>query len=155
MKHLSLVRHGKASQFSPGLSDHSRPLIEVGVARIQRLRLQMPAFDYVLSSSATRTMQTAEILARDIPLESSDLLYHADPEDIWDEIERLADEVEHLVVVGHSPGIPALAHMLSGPSSEPKAKAELAQNYPTGGWSFFTAGPDRASFALVRTGFYL
>jgi phosphohistidine phosphatase len=74
--------------------------------------------DLVIASSARRTQQTAEILARELGLAPRQVryeesLYLAPAADILAIVHTIGPRVPHLMVVGHNPGISELAHQLA------------------------------------------
>lgn len=76
--------------------------------------------DIVITSPFVRAMQTAEIIADALGSHIADtrmLEPDGKPEEMWAEIERLAQVSEHVLVVGHMPSINALhSWLISGGS---------------------------------------
>ncbi len=66
MKHLFIIRHGKASQQM--MPDIKRPLIEKGIKRTTKRAKSLKDLgikpDLIVSSPAVRAFQTAEIFAK-------------------------------------------------------------------------------------------
>ncbi len=99
------------------LEDHERPLNERGRAAATRMgnwikgRRHVPS--QILSSDAKRAGETAELLteAMDGPeVDLSPALYHASPEQMLAQIQKC--KPGDLMIVGHNPGIAALAEMI-------------------------------------------
>lgn len=132
---LLLLRHARAVDFAPGRPDTDRDLTEPGVAQARgigdHLRAECPPIDRVLCSSATRTRQTlaaAEVVA---PTEFLTSIYNAGSDTILSELQQLDDDVPCVLVVGHAPGVPALAHDLAdSESSDPAALAAIEHRFP-------------------------
>ncbi len=120
MKLLSLLRHATASP--QGADDHSRPLDEQGMAeaiaiaaRLHGSGLAAPAL--ILSSDARRTRDTARALHAAFGhalVVSESALYLAPPAAILDALMTVDDRHDHVVIVGHNPGIGQLAYDLGG-----------------------------------------
>lgn len=121
MKRLLLLRHAKAVAATAPLADSERPLAERGQrdARLigERLRVHhRPSL--ILSSSATRALQTAELVAGAVGYAREHIareqrLYLAEPTALTAVIAAQRAEVATLLVVGHNPGLTELAHQLS------------------------------------------
>ncbi|MEV6794861.1 histidine phosphatase family protein [Streptomyces sp. NPDC051320] len=119
-RRIVLLRHAKADW--PEVSDHDRPLAERG-------RLDAPAagvwlgshdlsFDLALCSSATRTRETWKLAVQELPHRPrtvyEERLYEASLGDILALLNETPDEVRHLLVIGHNPGMHAAADALAG-----------------------------------------
>jgi phosphohistidine phosphatase len=120
-KRLSLVRHANAEQ-DADVRDFERPLSRKGqsealeMARRFQERGLIP--DLILASAAMRTRETAETFARVLGvaarlLQADDSLYLADGEHILGTIRAVGPRVGHLMVIGHNPGISAVAISLA------------------------------------------
>jgi phosphohistidine phosphatase len=122
MKTLLILRHAKSSWKFPDLTDHDRPLNRRGkrdaprMGRTLRERELVP--DLVISSTATRAMDTASAVAKQsgykgkrIKFES---LYAAEPTAYLAVLRELADNYQRVLIVGHNPGIEELIEMLTG-----------------------------------------
>lgn len=129
-----LMRHGK-SDYPGGVTDHDRPLAPRGVRQAADtghwITATYGAVDQILSSSAVRATQTAQATGIDAPLESADEIYDASPREILDAIRSTSDTVSTLLVVGHAPGIPALAVRLAGAGSSDDAVDAVHESFPT------------------------
>lgn len=132
---LLLMRHAKAVDSASGRTDHQRALAEHGQHQARRVRAQLLEFglqaDYALCSTATRTQQTLAGLGLSCPVDYQPSVYLARPETILEEIQLVPAEVSVLIVIGHAPGVPSLAHELASRDSEPGALAEIASGFPT------------------------
>lgn len=151
MRTLHLLRHAEANWQAPGPGgDHARRLSARGVqqARGVGVHLRGARIDLILASSATRTMQTAEALGLGVPVRSCDTIYNAGAKSILEELMTVPDGCSGVLVVGHAPGIPALAHALADGSSDAEARALIAYRYPPATLSTLTV---YTSWAKLRT----
>ena len=114
MKKIILVRHGKSAWNNPNLTDHDRPLAERGLNDVPEMGIRLKEKgivpDLILSSTATRAAQTAEILAEVLHLPKTKItyeknLYHASASTILKNIQRQDDANELIFIVGHNPGM--------------------------------------------------
>jgi phosphohistidine phosphatase len=121
MRRLLLLRHAKAVPAEHALDDIARPLAERGerdARRIgERLRAHQLSPSLILASPATRTLQTARLVAGslDYPRDAIALerrLYLAEPPSIVEVIAEQAPAIESLLVVGHNPGLTQVVHDL-------------------------------------------
>jgi len=148
---LHLLRHAEAQWQSPGPGgDHARPLSARGVqqARGVGAHLRKAGIELILVSSATRTLQTAEALGLGVPVWSRDEIYNAGANSILKQILAVPDGFFRVVVIGHAPGVPALAHRLADASSDATARAAIAYRYPPATLSSLTV---HTSWAKLRT----
>lgn len=136
MKRLTLVRHAKAEPVDPRVDDFARPLDRRGVAEIrhtgERLLSQQLIPDLIVTSTAVRAMQSAEIVLRALAmparlLKRDERLYLASPGELLAVIHETGPRVGHLLVVGHNPGLTELVRKLaSSPAHEELATASIA-----------------------------
>ena len=121
MKTLLILRHAKTQPDAPA-GDHARELTERGHrnaaamgAYIHKLT-GMP--DAIISSDATRALQTAEIVAEAVgfagPLTVEPRIYAADVDTLLALVRSILDEVDTAIIVGHNPGFEELAEALAG-----------------------------------------
>ncbi|MEM7147816.1 MAG: histidine phosphatase family protein, partial [Verrucomicrobiota bacterium] len=122
---LTIVRHAK-STWDPEVPDHDRPLDaggkksapKVGAALAKDKKFKP---DLILSSTANRALTTAEAIAKKIKHDPENIvqvkdLYLASADKLINTIRtRIPNDVEHVVIVGHNPGIEMLAHALLKP----------------------------------------
>lgn len=128
-KYLWVLRHGKAASNAPaGGGDKARPLTARGrrdaTAIGHRLAAGVGVFgltdvplpQMVLTSSAVRTRQTADLVLEamggDLPLESLHSLYGANPDTVLGYVGELDDDITSAMVVGHNPTAYELAFEL-------------------------------------------
>jgi phosphohistidine phosphatase len=129
---LWLLRHAEAqveaAAGDPSGGDHARALTPRGVAEATGAAALCAELGWkpelLLVSSATRTRQTAEIIARGLGLAAGkvvvmDELYLADPDAIRRAAAQASPRIHRLMIVAHNPGISALARQLAPDAALP------------------------------------
>ena len=142
MKRIYVLRHAKSSWDDPGLADHDRPLADRGRRATkllaEHLREAGIVPELVLCSSARRTQETLEGIAPalgDEPTESKyevliePELYLASAGDLLARLHAIPGTVDSVLVIGHNPGVQALATSLAGNGEE---LDRVRRKYPTG-----------------------
>lgn len=133
---LVLVRH--ATAVPDGVdSDAARSLTPQGHAEAAALASWLKAEDLlgeaVVCSPAVRTRQTwadvAERTGHGVLIDMDPTVYESSVENLLDVVRRTDDLVRTLVVVGHAPGVPLLAHDLCRGVGEVDALDELARGF--------------------------
>jgi len=133
MKRLTLIRHANADWKNPHVPDFERPLNKRGLSEAEAIGKQLLEHelvpDLLLTSSARRTQQTAEIIAGKLDLaarriKAHETLYLATLDDILSFVHGTGPKVAHLAIVGHNPGISELAKYL--------APGVITMDMPTG-----------------------
>lgn len=134
MKKLTIIRHAKAVEAAPALTDFERPLTKRGLKdaeRIGKLLAELtPPVDWLLSSPALRTRETTTALVESLGYQGrvqwAESAYLAEAE-IWlNLLGHLPPEVEHVTIVGHNPGI---ADLVAGLAAGMAPRLNLA--FPT------------------------
>lgn len=147
---LSLLRHAKSSWDDPTLDDHDRPLAKRGVKAVPLIAAYMRREglvpDLVLCSDAMRTRATLALLVAELGapprIVYDDTLYLATPQAILSAVS--ANTEKHILVVGHNPGMHALALELVGDGNR-KLLAGLAREFPTAALAVLTFDVERWS----------
>jgi phosphohistidine phosphatase len=129
-----LVRHAHAEWPAYTGRDFDRPLTGRGLQEARTCAQAIAAAGLrpaqILSSPARRTQQTAEILASELQLPGSglvfvDALYNAAAEVLQQELRRAAQQHGLVMLVAHNPGISELGRRLGGnPAARAFAPAE-------------------------------
>ncbi len=110
MKYLYFIRHGKATHKS--MPDSKRYLTEKGIKRTKKyaglLAGQNIKPDLIVSSPATRALQTAEIIAEilEYPVQEIQInpVFYFEPErEVINQIKSFSDKYDHIFMVGHNP----------------------------------------------------
>jgi phosphohistidine phosphatase len=121
MKYLYLIRHAKASSEYSLIPDFDRPLKTKGILQAHQMSNKLISkgvrADAILSSTASRTLQTAHIFAlkNNIPYEKIVLdfsIYESNTAQIIEAIAKVNDESNHLFVFGHNPSLLHTANYL-------------------------------------------
>lgn len=137
LKTLYLLRHAKSDWDAEYTGDHSRPLNERGIRSSQFLGQYLSnrklTFDLAFISSSVRTAQTVAeaekycIFAKEKV--HSDLIYGADPEDLFDLVKSQGNHYNNLAIVGHNSCLEEFATRLLF-SRRPNAKFFFSK-FPT------------------------
>jgi phosphohistidine phosphatase len=126
------LRHAKAAP-EAGAGDAERPLMKRGrkaaAAMGEYVAKLEPPPRLVLCSTSLRTRETLDELLpafdREPQLLFEDALYLAGATRLLDRLQRLPEQGESVLLIGHNPGLHRLAAALA---SEP---GEMAQSFPT------------------------
>ncbi|MEJ2076386.1 MAG: histidine phosphatase family protein [Acidobacteriota bacterium] len=110
-REIGLLRHGKSDWAAGSETDHERPLTDRGVegARLMGrfLREIGRAPDQVFTSSAVRARTTAELAVAagqwDCPIEVTRVLYVTEPEQVFELLRGLDQDLHRVLLVGHNP----------------------------------------------------
>lgn len=141
MRTLLLLRHAKSGWDDPQLGDHERPLAKRGARDAARIGDYLAKHDLVpdlvLCSDAVRTRATLTIVLSRVEGAAPRIvydrrLYLAEPDAIVAALAEVDAATDRVMVIGHNPGMHALALGLTG-SGAGKALAQLALKYPTAG----------------------
>jgi len=161
-RRLVLIRHARAED-PAGRPDHDRPLTEAGsqdareMGRWLKERRLVPSA--VLCSTAVRARETWENIADAGALgtliEHDARIYNAGVPQLIQLIQEVDADATTLALIGHAPGLPALADVLSEGQS---GTQELAAGFPTCtaavlhvGVPWSEIGPGVASVDVVHT----
>jgi phosphohistidine phosphatase len=121
MKKLFIIRHAKSDWDNPNLDDFDRPLNNRGLKAApmmgQRLKTRNIMPDMILSSPASRAITTAQLIAKEIGFEKSitqnHYIYEAYVNSLQETVSYIHDENDTVFLVGHNPGVSALAYVLA------------------------------------------
>ncbi|MBX9620748.1 MAG: histidine phosphatase family protein [Alphaproteobacteria bacterium] len=112
MKILYLLRHAHAEDRGTSLSDFDRPLKELGLSEAQAVATYIKtkglSFDFVMCSAALRTQQTLEPLRSVIgttDIEISENFYNSPEDKILKNLQKISDDWNKVLYIGHNPGI--------------------------------------------------
>ena len=154
---LSLFRHAKSSWADPSLGDFDRPLAPRGEEAAPRMgaflteRGLIP--DLVLCSASRRTRQTLSLAFKHLKSQPEALflddLYHATVPALTAFIRGAPLAAHHLMLVGHNPGLQALALDLIG-GGDPAGRRAIAHKFPSGAVAAMSC--DAVNWAAIRSG---
>ncbi|WP_437204347.1 SixA phosphatase family protein [Planctomicrobium sp. SH664] len=111
---LFLMRHAKSSWKEASLPDHDRPLKKKGlrqaVAMAEFLKSQRFPLDRIVTSSAVRALQTAELVARTwgLPAPTVDQRLYAASQEVWQQVLTEMPRRGGVLLVGHNPELEEL-----------------------------------------------
>ncbi|GAB4575827.1 MAG: histidine phosphatase family protein [Rhodothalassiaceae bacterium] len=158
-RRLYLLRHAKSRPAEPAQADFARPLGRRGrddaLRLAQHIAQSAIAPDCILCSPARRTRETlAPILAAagwQMPVHHEDGLYLAETEPLLGRLAALPDACRTVLLVGHNPGLHALAlHLaITGPSA---LRARMAAKFPTGALAEILFDPEPWPAVLAAGG---
>lgn len=140
MKRLLLMRHGESGLGEEDLPDFDRTLTETGISASKATGAWIVANDLaphiVLVSAARRTVETWDtlkaVLTDTVAVPSRDL-YLASPGTLLANVEKLPDQAETALIIGHNPGLESLSRLMAGPGSTKKATDNLLRGFPPAG----------------------
>ena len=140
MKNLFLLRHCEAYHYEENKSDHEKQLNDNGrkCARLLKNWFEKNniVLDYILTSSANRTLTTANIIFGNYEnkIYQKRELYLCDYKEILEELKILDNNFNSVIIVGHEPSISeSLKFLIS--YCRPDLAYVTKSFYPTGGLS--------------------
>ena len=149
MKTLLVMRHAKSDWGQAGSSDHDRPLAPRGITAARRMGRFLSesgsAPDLVVSSTAARALQTAELAAEEgnwgCVIATSADLYGGDLERVLEAVAAVDPDVDRLLITGHEPTWSFLVSWLMGGGRVRMPTAAVARlDLEVGGWAGLKAG---------------
>ena len=111
-----VIRHGKSAR-PFGVLDQNRPLAKRASEDAALIRDWLDSAPTLfLPSSAARAVQTAALLANDVPVVPNADLYVASPGEFLGVIEDTVAEYrdDHVAFIGHNPTVTSLVNHLAG-----------------------------------------
>jgi phosphohistidine phosphatase len=122
MKEIIFVRHAKSDWGYEGLKDIDRPLNERGYGDAyfssEWYAKNKPAPHLIISSTATRAYNTAQIFFRAMQLEPRQFqlekqIYESSVDDLYEVIQSVPSHVSRLMLFGHNPGFTNICNEIS------------------------------------------
>ncbi|MFD8015574.1 SixA phosphatase family protein [Streptomyces sp. NPDC058955] len=141
---IVLLRHAKADWGQE--TDHERPLAERGRkdAPVAGRKLAQSGirFDLALCSTAARTRETWKLAVHELPERPrtvyEERIYEASLGELIALLNEVPEDVSDVLVIGHNPGMHALAEALAG-DAEGDAYARMNRSgYPTAAFAVLT-----------------
>ena len=135
---IVLLRHAEAQDPGLGSADIERELTSAGSLQAEDVGAWLHelgiGFDAVLCSSSTRTQQTAEGVwsggCAETDVHVDRRLYNASAQAILDVIRETDEDADVILVIGHAPGLPALASALADGEGSIAAHDAMAGGFP-------------------------
>ncbi|WP_225802311.1 histidine phosphatase family protein [Streptomyces sp. NK15101] len=141
---IVLLRHAKADWNDS--SDHERPLADRGrkdapVAG-RKLADSGISFDLALCSTALRTRETWKLAVHELPVRPKTVyeerLYEASLGELIALVNETPDAVNNLLLIGHNPGMHALADALAGETEGDTLARMNRSGFPTSAFAVVT-----------------
>ena len=140
---LIVMRHAKAEPFAP--SDHARALTDRGRSEATAAGEHLAAAglrpDHVVVSSASRTVETWDVMAQvadcDVQATVDEALYHGNPDAVLESLRLSPEDASVVLFVGHNPTASYLCHLLDDGEGEAVALEGLLRGFPTGALAVF------------------
>lgn len=131
MKQLTLVRHAKSSWKDPELTDFDRPLNKRGRNDLplmaERIFAQGLLPDLIITSGANRALTTARAIKTCLNIQDDAFsiqpeVYESYSETLLYLLQNSHDQLDHIMLVGHNPGLEMLGYYLT---------QETVEKFPT------------------------
>lgn len=155
MKTVMLLRHGKSDWATGTGEDRGRRLAKRGekAARTMGLLLRGRVPDAALTSPAVRAHTTLDLAMEaggwKCPVEVTEALYGAEPEDVLAAVNRLDDEIGTVLLVGHEPAWSKTVALLVGGGRHRVPTGALAGiDFDVERWREVRAGAGRLAFLV-------
>ncbi len=150
MKTLLLLRHAKSSWKKTDLPDHERPLNKRGKKEAPSvgsyLKENSLVPDLILSSTAKRAHDTAEVVAEacgfDGEVELYQDLYMSDSASYLNILRCMPDKAKRVLVVGHNPDVEDLLTLLTEVQEHMATAALAVINLPISNWEELNEATD-------------
>ena len=135
MKKIIFVRHGKAEEETPGMTDFERSLTSNGkkvskqMAQIFQKKEGSPGL--IITSPAFRALETALIfagetgVAYDKVIMNSKLYYGTNLEKLLKILQELSEDVSTITLFGHNPSFTDMPNLLSRTGCDPVPKTAV------------------------------
>jgi len=124
IKTLYLLRHAKAETQDPKKTDHERVLIDKGIRHAEKMAKLVDSFRFppeaIFTSTAARAHATAKIFAEALKLTDSltadETFYSASHQTYLQRIQKIPEDLNSVMIVGHNPVLEDLLVMLTSRS---------------------------------------
>jgi phosphohistidine phosphatase len=137
-RRLYVLRHAKSSWDDPALTDHDRTLAPRGLKAAKLLAKHLRDQDIrpglVLCSTAVRARETLDRLGLNGEQSIENELYNASAGQWIARLNRVPDETESVMAIGHNPALQQLVLALSGNN------AEVERKFPTAALATLSLG---------------
>lgn len=154
-KTLYLIRHAKSSWDDPSLRDHDRPLNKRGKRdapfMAKKLKEKNIIPDLIISSTAERAIEFANILAEELDYKKKNIkaekdMYMAGESEMLKILQDVDDRYKTVFMIGHNPYITSFAGRMSG---------HAVDNIPTSGVFGISFDVDKWSDIKIGKGSFI
>ncbi|MEV5143357.1 histidine phosphatase family protein [Streptomyces sp. NPDC052727] len=143
-RRIVLFRHAKADW--PQVPDHERPLAERGrtdaAVAGRKLADTGITFDLALCSTATRTRETWKLAVHELSHRPKTVyeerVYEASPGELIAVLNEVPDEVRNVILIGHNPGVHALADILAGAADDDARERMDRRGFPAAAFALLS-----------------
>lgn len=157
MKKIILMRHAKSSWADPAASDIDRPLNARGRIAAATMGVwlarQGVVPDHIILSPASRCLETWDrlqpFIAHKGKTQPVKEVYMAAPDQLLEILQQSPSDAETVVLIGHQPGIGALARKLAS-GSVPSNCSRAFHQFPTAATAVLSA--DISDWTKLRFG---
>ncbi len=157
MKTLIILRHGKAEPYDSRPDDFDRVLADRGRCNASAMGKYIFEMNgkpsLILSSPAKRTMETAALTSKETGyshggIMTDENLYLASARRILMVINKLPDDFDSCLLVGHNPGLTDLVNLLKVRLDNLPTGSSVCFTFETQSWSDISA--QNARFQWIR-----
>lgn len=150
MKTVMLMRHAKSSWKDPNLIDRDRPLNKRGKRDAPRmgklLNMENLIPDAIHCSTAKRAKLTLEGLLSALNFDGevtyTESLYHGSPDDFFEILSKLPDEIKSVLLVGHNPDMEYFLDLTCDVQEHLPTAAIAVVKFPLENWAEIEDGED-------------
>jgi len=145
MRELLLIRHAHSILATANMQDNERPLSKEGKLQAiilgKQLKKQKIIPQLIITSNALRAVTTAQIVAKNLRYKLTDIkesadLYLAEASEILKVINDLPSSKQHIIIVGHNPGLSQVSRILGEPTlGELATAAAYLLRWKTDDWA--------------------
>lgn len=151
MKTLTLLRHAKSGWDDPVSRDFDRPLNKRGqraaVTVGRHMRDVQLSFDHVVASPAVRIVETVEQVETGYGSALAPAwdrrIYLASASSLLDVVHELPDGADHVLLIGHNPGLEDLILMLIPDRAGDELRDSVEEKFPTAALAVMTFDVDQ------------
>lgn len=146
MKKLIFIRHGRAEEQAPGISDFERSLTVRGKVICREMAHRFKSKEkepgLFITSPAFRALETAYIFAAELGIEpeeikvNSNLYYRSDIKNLIEILKTISEEITAITLFGHNPSFTEMPDRLCRDGCEFLTKTSIVCiSFPVRTWS--------------------
>jgi phosphohistidine phosphatase len=137
------MRHAKSSWKDASMDDRARPLSKRGEKDAPRMGKHLLEKhlvpEIILASPAKRTLDTAQLVAEKSEFEGEirqiESLYMGEPQAYLEELARLDNRYNTVLVIGHNPGLESLLQILADTMESLPTASVAVVELPIDNWA--------------------